>query len=117
MQQRAVPVLKTPMPAMTEMDLAERVGDHTGDVTTASTLRVPPNKLRTVLWLINDSDTIIYLGFGRAAVMNRGVRLNAEGGALEINLTNLFRGEVHAIHGGTGNKVLLAVEIASNYAY
>ena len=113
----ATPVLNTPVPAMSEMDLAEKVQDHTTDVTTSSAQVVPPNKLRTVLWLINDSDTSIYLGFGRSAVANVGVRLNANGGALEINLTNLYRGAVTAIHADSGNKALLIVEIESNYAY
>ena len=45
----------------------------------------------------NDSDEVIYLGLGAAAVLNEGVRLTAAGGVFEINGTNIFTGAVNAI--------------------
>lgn len=101
---------------MRELDFQEISRDHTGNVTTGSATLVPPNRLRSALFMVNDSDAIIYLGLGRPAVLNRGIRLNASGGSMEINRTNLFKGAINAIHGSTGNKVLAALEIESNYA-
>ncbi len=40
---------------------------------------------------------MIYLSLSDTAVMNEGIRLNANGGAFEINSTNLYTGEVAAI--------------------
>jgi hypothetical protein len=111
------PVFLVPRPITADLDLQDRPLDHTGNVTTTSAERVPANKMRTTLWLINDSDTIIYLGIGRDAVLNQGIRLNANGGSLEINVYNLTKQAIYAIHGGSGNKVLLALEIESRYAH
>lgn len=46
---------------------------------------------------VNDSDEVIYLSLSATAVMNEGIRLNASGGAYEINQNNLYTGEVSAI--------------------
>jgi len=46
---------------------------------------------------INDSDEVIYLSLSATAVMNEGIRLNANGGSFEINALNLYTGEVSAI--------------------
>lgn len=62
--------------------------------------------------LVNDSDTSIYLGLGVIAVVNSGIRLNANGGWIEFNALNRYSGTINAIHGGVGNKVLTYVEIA-----
>jgi len=40
--------------------------------------------------IVNDSDVVIYLGVGAAAVLNQGIRLNANGGAYEINWSNFI---------------------------
>ena len=81
-------------------------------VTVASGVALAANTSRSHALLINDSDTPIYLMFGAAAVANQGVRLNAAGGSYEMSslLGNLYRGAINAIHGGTGNKVLLVDE-------
>ena len=51
------------------------------------------------------SYVLIYFGIGAAAVLNQGIRLNANGGAYEINWTNQYHaGIIYGIHGGTGNK-------------
>ena len=49
---------------------------------------------------VNDSNKPIYLARGNDAVMNEGIRLNAEGGSYEINQNNLFLGAINAIADG-----------------
>ncbi len=62
----------------------------------ASGLVIDSNILRKYLILVNDSDTNMYLNLGtEAAETNKGIRLNANGGSYEINLTNPFTGPVH----------------------
>lgn len=99
---------------------AEPSGDGTYDasthqavvVGTASTQVLAGNANRRYALFVNDSDEPIYLALGVAAVVNDGVRLNSRGGGYEMNakVGNLFRGAVHAVHGGTGTKRLLASE-------
>jgi len=111
------PVVLKPSSSLTEMDLQERSADHTRNVTTSSTILMPANKARTSVFLTNDSDVAIYLQLGPEAAVNAGIRLNAGGGALELNKDNLWKGSISCIHGGAGNKVLCAVEIETRYAY
>ena len=49
-----------------------------------STLALAENAQRAWALLINDSDETIYLKFSDPAVMNEGIRLNAQGGSFEI---------------------------------
>lgn len=81
-------------------------------VAVTSTAALAANTNRVGALLVNDSDTTIYLKLGAAAVVNQGIRLNANGGSLEMNaaLGNLYSGAVNAIHGGVGSKVLLVTE-------
>lgn len=109
-------VVVPPLP-MAELDLMEKAADRSGNVTTASTLRLAANKMRQSATFINDSDEVIYLRLGQTATLNTGIRLNAVGGAYEIGKANLWKGDVFAIHGGTGNKVLCIEEIESRHAY
>ncbi|GAI58451.1 unnamed protein product [marine sediment metagenome] len=96
---------------MGKLDLIEKSADHSADVTTGSKEVVPVNKMRSSCLLVNDSDVVIYLGFGRDAALNIGLRLNAAGGAYEISLANPYRGYITAIHGGSGNKRLTITEV------
>lgn len=71
------------------------------------------NANRSYALIINDSDTAQYLAFGTTAVVNTGVRINANGGSYEIsraanNLTGLA---VNAVN-GTGSKVICGIEIS-----
>ena len=68
------------------------------------------NANRICASFVNDSDTPIYLAFGHAAVVGAGIRLNANGGRYEINLTNLFTGEIRANHGGGAVNKRLCVQ-------
>lgn len=109
--------MEPPGRSISELDLLEKSRDLTTAVATTTTRVCEVNKHRTALFLTNDSDTIIYLAFGRAAVLNLGIRLNAAGGSLELNKDSLFKGEIHAIHGGAGTKILTGIEIETRYAY
>ncbi len=79
-------------------------------VTTASTLVAQANPGRRYASFVNDSDTVIYIALGSFASVNSGIRLNAQGGSYMIDVLNPYSGDIAAIHGGTGNKVLLVVE-------
>lgn len=86
---------------------------HTAvNVAASDTAVIAANPSRAYLLLVNDSDTVIYIKLGAAAVANQGIRLNANGGSYEMSAEagNLYQGAVKGIHGGTGNKVLLVTE-------
>ncbi len=70
---------------------------------------LPANPERVYALIVNDSDTIVYLGLGVAAAMNEGIRLNAAGGSYEMSerLGNLFTGAVNAISSAAGKKLLV----------
>jgi hypothetical protein len=55
---------------------------------------VPFSGSRFEFTIVNDSDEIIYLGFGEDAVLNEGVRLNPSGGSFS---TDIFTGAVDGI--------------------
>jgi len=81
-------------------------------VTSTTTQALAANANRKYALLINDSDTVIYIKLGAAAVANEGIRLNANGGSYEMSDLhgNLYAGAINAIHGSTGNKTLLVTE-------
>jgi len=59
---------------------------------------------RAELDLVNDSDETIYLGFGNAAVIGSGKRLNTQGGSYHMGPENIFYGAIYAIcEGGQAN--------------
>lgn len=71
-------------------------------ITTTVVLAANPGRADAVF--VNDSNQPIYLARGNAAVLNAGIRLNANGGSYEINRNNLFRGAINAIaEGGAKN--------------
>ena len=82
------------------------------NVAATSTAVAAVNEKRRYLLLVNDSDTVIYLKFGVAAVANQGIRINANGGSYEMSMQagNLHRGAINGIHASTGNKVMLVTE-------
>lgn len=82
------------------------------DVTTSSQLVLAANELRKFCILINDSSENIYIKFGSAASLNNGIRISANGFSYEIDNTNLWVGDIYAIHGGSGNKKLLIEEFS-----
>lgn len=73
-------------------------------VAATSTAVLTAKTAREFARITNDSDSVIYLALGAAAVMNQGIRL-AVGGHFEINSTNLYTGTINAIC-SAGSKVL-----------
>ena len=76
-----------------------------------TTLALAANANREYAMFINDSDEAIYLELGDDAVMNEGIRLNAEGGSYEMSrkIGNLDTRVVNGIC-ASGTKVLLVTE-------
>jgi len=72
---------------------------------------LPPNEQRTYALFINDSDTVIYLACGPGLSLNSGIRLNPSGGSYEMTEANRFTGQILAIHGSVGSKVLTYLEL------
>jgi len=85
-------------------------GAGTANATTSSTTVVAADDNRNELIITNDSDTVVYLGLTDAAVLHKGIRLNANGGEFHTSGPRVYQGLVTAIHGGTGNKVLCYVQ-------
>ena len=79
--------------------------------TNTSQTAVAANNDRKYLLLINDSDAAIYVKFGATAVVNEGIRLNANGGTFEASeaFGNLPKTSVTAIT-AAATKVLLITE-------
>ena len=79
-----------------------------GSTTTAA---LAANTSRRYALLENDSDEVIYVKIGAAAVLNQGIRINASGGSYEMSaeIGNLNTGAINAIC-ASGSKVLLVVE-------
>ena len=62
------------------------------------------NGNRKAAIVVNDSDETIYVALGYAAVVGRGIRLNAAGGSLVIAGGIYTNQAINGIHGGSGNK-------------
>ncbi len=84
----------------------ETVQDSATLIQPASTEVLAANPRRANAVFVNDSNQPIYLAGGNAAVLNAGIRLNANGGSYEINRNNLFLGVINAIAVG-GDKNLV----------
>ena len=56
----------------------------TVSVGTSTTEIVPRRPSRNYLLIINDGTTTMYLGIGEDAVLNEGIRLNANGGSYQM---------------------------------
>jgi len=86
---------------------------HTAvNVTGTTGQLVAANGSRRYLLLINDSDTDVYINLGAAAVAHQGILLKASGGSFESSAAAdlLYTGAINAIHGSSGNKVVLVTE-------
>ena len=92
-------IARNPLKPLTRLDVRSKSVDGATVIGTASTRILQANGKRTYALLVNDSDTVIYLGKGRPAVLNVGVRLNAAGGAYEISLVNPYYGAIYGIAG------------------
>ena len=87
---------------------------HTAvNVTNVSTQLLAASDVRRWVLLVNDSVDVIYVSFNVPAVLNTGIRLNPNGGSLELALKNgtLDMRAINAIHGaGVVNRVMLVSE-------
>lgn len=70
------------------MDQPRQIAHDEVTVGTSTVEVAAANANRTYLLLVNDSDAVIYVKFGVAAVLNEGIRINAAGGSLEISARN-----------------------------
>lgn len=86
-----------PPPHSMRPDILEIARNGNATVGTASVVVLAANRFRIGATFVNDSDTVIYLYKGDTAIANTGIRLNANGGAYEIGLNNLYRGKISAI--------------------
>lgn len=93
-------------------DELDRLGHYDVDVKNVSTPVLPANANRRYVMFINDSNETVYMAFGEPARLHHGIRLEKNGGKLEFALcwSNLYGGEVNAIHGAGGVKRLLVTE-------
>ena len=85
---------------------------HTTSVIGSSTtLALAVNTARKSALIINDSDETIYIKIGVNAVLNEGIRLNANGGAYEMSFKygNLDTRAINAIS-SSGSKTVLITE-------
>ncbi|GAG58549.1 unnamed protein product, partial [marine sediment metagenome] len=75
-------------------------------VVTAIALAANPNRVDCDF--VNDSDNIIYLARGNAAVIGSGIRLNPNGGTYHMGTNNLFYGAINAIATGAASNLTIS---------
>lgn len=85
---------------LTSLKKASSATNGAVTVGAVSTAVLAANPDRTFATFVNDSAGVIYLCLGDPAALTSGIRLNATGGAFEINATNLYTGAVTAICAG-----------------
>jgi len=74
-------------------------------VANTSTKVLSKNSGRRYAVIVNDSNESMYVSLGTAAELNKGIRLNANGGVLEINGDDPFKGEIYAICSSGGKNI------------
>lgn len=75
-------------------------------VGTISTTLITANANRKYFHIFNNSNTTAFIQYGSAAVLNRGIKLNA-GGLLTLSGYDLFLGQINAISTTTINLDIL----------
>ena len=83
------------------------------DVATSTTEILAVNENRKVAVVVNDSDTAVYIAVGAAAVVNKGIRLNANGGSVQFGGPGglpLTTQAINGIHGGAATKTVTVQE-------
>lgn len=91
----------------------DEVAHTTVTATTNATAVLAPDKQRCYVLLINDSSTLpIYLSLSTSPEVNKGIRLNPDGGSYEMSGTfgNLWFGAISAIVPDTGTAGLLVTQ-------
>jgi hypothetical protein len=91
-----------PLPVVSTMTWAAPTNATVG---VASGAVLAANASRKGAIIVNDSNRVIYLGIGAAAVVGSGIRLNANGGSYEISALNLSTQVINGIASVAGNNV------------
>ncbi len=104
-------ILLRPMPASNQVvggtaatvnRIIDPVTNSSVDVSAStSTLVLPANMVRQYAAIVNDSANTVWLSLGTAALADKGITLNANGGSYEINPNNAYIGNVYAIASST----------------
>lgn len=82
-------------------------------IAATSTLAIDENKRRRKIIFVNDSANIIYLSKGAIAIVNTGIRLNANGGSYEDmpdTFGRIYKGAYNAIATGAGSVLNITEE-------
>lgn len=80
-------------------------------VTTSSTQTLAANASRKGGYLVNISDTDIYVSFGATATTSKQL-VQANGGSIPFVISNqVYTGAINSIHAGSGTKTILAVQL------
>ena len=74
-------------------------------VSNSSTQILASAATRKAAIIVNDSDSVIYLGIGAAAVLNAGIRLNPNGGSFVFDMTMNATQAVNGIASVAGKNV------------
>ena len=74
---------------------------------TSSTEILVANAARLYAIIVNNSSSSVYLALGVDAVLNKGIRINANGGSYEIKSDNLFIGAINGISAAGGKNVVV----------
>ena len=72
-------------------------------ITGTSSVVLAANPARRYAVFVNDGSIPIYIALDDTAVMNKGIRLNANGGSYEIGFNNFYVGVVSAICASSAN--------------
>jgi hypothetical protein len=75
----------------------------------ATSAMLAANANRKYALIVNDSDTVIYIKIGAAAVLNQGIRINANGGSYEMSnaIGNLNTGAINGIASAAAKNVIV----------
>lgn len=85
-----------------------KVTQSTVTVGNTSTAVLAQNEKRRHLLLVNDSDEAIYVAIGKAAAMNTGIRISANGGMWEMGPDGgVYTHAVYAICTSGSKKLLV----------
>ena len=82
----------------------DTASNFTVNVSSVSTLVRSAVSNRKILALVNNSDVVIFVHLGSAAVLDSGIRLNANGGSLVL-ADPVYTGAVYAITATSGQLV------------
>lgn len=90
-----------------EQQILTRATPSSVTIGSSSTQILPPDAGRQGVLLTNDSNQSIYLGIGNTAEMNKGHRINRDGGYYEITRANLFVGVLNGVCEDGGATLLI----------